>query len=159
MTCNYTLTESELINAMQLSRKGSYKARIILFIVSTVLLILISIFTKYSEIGIYAFVGGLIGYFISIFLIIPYSAKKQYRQRRGLRNNINMNFSEQGINFKSEHGESIWQWRDIHKWKYSKSIFLLYISSNMFHIVPSRVLHDETEFKKLLNKHIGSREK
>jgi hypothetical protein len=70
-----------------------------------------------------------------------------------------MLLSEQGINFKSESGESKLQWSDIHKWKYGKGIYLLYITSNMFHMIPSRILSNESEFSKLLGEQIGPNKK
>jgi len=66
-------------------------------------------------------VGGLIGYFAVLFLLIPFNAKKQYRQHRALRNEITMLLVEQGIHFKSESGESKLQWPDIHKWKFREA--------------------------------------
>ena len=156
MSCSYKLTEPEVVNAMQLNGRGSNKTLVALVIVG-VALVLVGIFSEFKAVGFGGAVGGLIGYFAVLFLLIPFNAKKQYRQHRALRNEITMLLLEQGISFKSESGESKLQWSDIHKWRYGKGIYLLYITSNMFHMVPSRVLSNESEFSKLLGEHIGPR--
>jgi hypothetical protein len=156
MSCSYKLTEPEVVNAMQLNGRGSNKTLVALVIVG-VALVLVGIFSEFKALGFGGAVGGLIGYFAVLFLLIPFNAKKQYRQHRALRNEITMLLLEQGISFKSESGESKLQWSDIHKWRYGKGIYLLYITSNMFHMVPSRVLSNESEFSKLLGEHIGPR--
>jgi len=155
MTCSYKLTEAEVISAMQLNGRGSNKTLVVLVIIGVVL-IFVGVYTEQKSI-LFASVGGLVGYFLVLFLLIPFNAKRQYRQHRALKNEIFMLLSEQGINFKSESGESKLQWSDIHKWKYGKGIYLLYVTSNMFHIIPSRSLSNEIELKKLLSEHVGSK--
>ncbi|QSX32473.1 YcxB family protein [Shewanella avicenniae] len=150
------MTESEVVNAMKLNGRGSNKTLVALVIVGLVLA-LVGTFTEHKALGFGGAVGGLIGYFSVLFLLIPFNAKKQFRQNRALRAEITMLLLEQGINFKSESGESNLQWSDIHKWKYGKGIYLLYITSNMFHMVPSRALSNEAEFSKLLGEYIGPR--
>ncbi len=154
MTTSYKLTESDVVNAMQLHGKGSNNTLFILIIIGIVL-VLTGIFTEYRGLGFGGAIGGIIGYFSVLFLLIPFKAKKHYRQHKALRNEITMLLSEQGINFKSESGESKLQWSDVHKWKHGKGVYLLYITSNMFHMVPSRALSNEKDFSKLLSKHIG----
>ena len=150
MSCSYKLTESEVVKAMQLHGRGTNKTLVVLSIVGFAL-ILLGAFTDYKAIGFGGAVGGFIGYFAVLYLLIPFNAKRQYKQHRALKNEIHMALSEQGINFKSESGESKLQWSDIHKWKNGKGIYLLYITSNMFHMVPSRALSSENELIKLLS--------
>lgn len=154
MICSYKLTEAEAVSAMQLNGRGSNKTLLVLALVCIVL-VLVGFFTEHKAISFGGAVGGLIGYFTALHILIPLNAKRQYRQQRGLRNEITMLLSEQGINFKSESEESKLQWCDILKWKFSKDIYLLYITSNIFHVVPSRALSNESELRKLLGEHIG----
>lgn len=154
MNCSYKLTEAEVVSAMQLNGRGSNKILTALVTVGTALLF-VGIFTEYKALGFGGGVGGIIGYFAVLLLLIPFNAKRQYRQHRALRNEITMLLSEQGINFKSESGESKLKWSDIHKWKCGKGIYLLYITSNMFHMVPLRALSNESELSKLLGEHVG----
>lgn len=154
MNCSYKLTEPEVVRAMQLHGRGANKTLIVLFVVG-VTLVLLGAFTDYKAIGFGGAIGGLIGYIAVLNLLIPFNAKRQYKQHRALRNEISMTLSEQGINFKSESGESKLQWNDIYKRKNGKGIYLLYITSNMFHMVPSRALTNENVLSKILSENIG----
>jgi hypothetical protein len=143
-----------MIKAMRLHGRGSNAALAVLAVVGFSL-ILVGLFTDYKAIGFGGSIGGLVGYIVVLYLLIPFNAKRQYRQNRSLRHEISMSLSDQGIEFKSESGTSKLQWTDIHKWKYANGVFLLYITSNMFHVVPLTALPNETELLKLLNENIG----
>ena len=154
VNCSYRVSESETVKAMQLHGRGSKTTLIILCVIGA-LLALVAVFTEYKPIAIAAVVGGVSGYFINIFGLIPFKAKRHYKQLRALRNEIIMELTDQGINFKSESGESRLKWSDIHKWKSSSEIYLLYITSNMFYMIPSRVFPNEESFVEILNKNVG----
>ncbi|MCF6262717.1 MAG: YcxB family protein [Xanthomonadales bacterium] len=156
MDCSYKLSELENVQAMQLHGRGARNTLIILIFIG-IILILAAIFTEYKIIATGSVVGGVSGYFLVLFCLIPFNAKKQYKQNRALRNEITMEITEQGVNFKSESGESKLKWSDIHKWKSSGEIYLLYITSNMFHMVPSRALPNEEMLEMLLNNNIGGK--
>lgn len=155
MNCSYTLTESDVVKAMQLHCRGARSTLIVLVLVASVVLLL-GILSGYKAVGIGAAVGGLIGYFCVLYLVTPFNAKRQYKQNRALRAEIYMHLSSQELGFKAETGESKLLWSDIHKWKYAKGVYLLYVTSNMFHMVPSRALANENELTHLLSQHVGS---
>ena len=154
MNCSYSLSEREVIKAMQLHGKGSRKNLVILALTGT-LLFAIGFSTGHRVLSIGGLIGGISGYYCVLFLLIPFNAKKQYRQNRAVRNEISMQMEEQGITFKSESGESRLQWRDIHKWKFTPGVYILYITNNMFHIVPAKALPNEQLFSGSLTEHIG----
>lgn len=154
MECSYTLTESEVVKSLQLHGRGENRTLIVLAIVG-VALVLLGILTDLKAIGFGGAMGGLIGYFATVFLIIPFNAKRQYKQNRSLRGEMHLSLSEQSVSFKAETGESKLQWSDIDKWKHRGGIYLLYITSNMFHMVPSRALENENGLSNLLLKHVG----
>jgi len=154
MDCSYTLTKSEVVQAMQLHGRGANSTLLVLAFVG-IGLVLLGIFTEYKAIGFGGAAGGFLGYSAVLFLIIPFNAKRQYKQNRALRSEMSMHLSEQGVGFKAETGESKLQWSDIHKWKYAKDMYLLYITSNMFYMVPSRALTNQTALANLLVEQIG----
>lgn len=156
MNCSYTLTESEVVKAMQLHCRGERSTLVVLVLVGTAF-VLLGIFSEYKSVGFGVAVGGLIGYFSVLYLATPFNAKRQYKQNRALRAEMSMHLLSQGLGFKAETGESKLQWSDVLKWKYAKGIYLLYITSNMFHIVPSRALTNENELTHLLDEHIGAK--
>lgn len=154
MNCSYILSESETVKAMQLHGRGSKSTLIILCVIG-IILVLTAVFTDHKVIAVSTLVGGVLGYSFVLFGLIPFKAKKQYKQNRALRNEITMEMTDKGVNFKSESGESKLKWIDIHKWKSSGGIYLLYITSNMFHMVPSRVLQNEEILKMFLKNNVG----
>ncbi len=156
MNCNYKLSEAETVKAMQLHGRGA-KSTLIILCVMGIILVLTAVFTEYKVIAISSLVGGVLGYFLVLFGLIPFNAKKQYKQNRALRNKITMEMTDQGVNFKSESGESKLKWNDIHKWKFSSGVYLLYITSNMFHMIPSRVLQNKETFEAFLNNNVGEK--
>ena len=156
MECSYTLTESEVVKSLQLHGRGTNATLMVLSIIG-IALILLGIFTEWKTIGFGGALGGIIGYFATVYLIIPFNAKRQFKQNRALRGEMVLSLSEQEVGLKAETGESKLQWGDVHKWKHSGGIYLLYITSNMFHMIPSRALDDENELSNLLLKHVGLR--
>lgn len=107
MHCSYTLTRNEVVSAMQQHSRGS-DLTIIIMVTIAVSLLLVGIFTEYNVMA-FAAIGGVIGYFLVLLLVIPFNAKKQYKQHRALRNEITMLLSEQGINCKSDYGEEFFE--------------------------------------------------
>jgi hypothetical protein len=156
MDCSYKLTQEEMVKAMQLHGRGTKKTLAFLCIAGVVL-VLLGAFSDYKAIGFIGAAVGVLGYFIIQYLSIPLNAKRQYKQNHAFKNEIHMTIFEQGINFKSESGESKLLWSDIHKWKNGNGVYLLYITSNMFHMVPSRELSNEKKFSMLLSEKIGAR--
>ena len=156
MDFSYTLTKPEVVKAMQLHGRGANSTLAMLSIVGIVF-VLLGIFTDYKTISFGGAAGGFISYFTVLLLIIPFNAKRQYKQNRALSSEMFMHLSEQGVNLKAETGESNLQWNDIHKWKYGKGIYLLYITNDMFHVIPSRALTNENELVNLLGECIGPR--
>lgn len=156
MGYSYKLTQAEVVRAMQLHGRGTNKSLAVLSIVG-IALVLVGIITDYKAIGFGGSIGGIIGYFSVLYLLIPFNAKKQYKQLRSLKNETQVTLSQQGIDFKSASGECKLQWCDIHKWKSANGIYLLYLTRNMFYMVPSRALPSDNELSKLLNEYVGAR--
>lgn len=154
MNCSYNLTESEVVKAMQLHGEGS---RIILWIlgITGVALAVAGTVSEYRIVLWGALICGIIGYFSTLFISIPRNAKNQFKQNRALRNEISMEVSAQGINFKSASGESKLIWSDIHKWKQGNGLYLLYITNTMFHMVPARALENHELLLRTLVEKIG----
>jgi hypothetical protein len=154
MQIKYKLTEQEVIKAMQFHGRGSNKMLIFLTI-AALFLLFTGLFTEHKVAGFLGFIGEVVGYFSVLFFLIPAKAKKQYKLNRVLRNNIKLSILDDGFKFKNEIGESKLHWADIQKWKYSGEIYLLYISSNMFHIVPSKAFPSDCDLSKILSEHVG----
>lgn len=155
MNNSFTLSEAEVVESMKMHARGSNRALAVLCLVGVALL-LIGFFTPYKGMGFGLALGGVIGYFLILFILVPFNAKKQYKQHRALKAEMTVTFSDAGIHINSAPGESRLEWLDIHRWKYDKGIYLLYITSRMFHMIPSRALTNEAELRDLLVAHVGA---
>lgn len=94
-----------------------------------------------------------------LFVFIPWRAKKNYRQYKALSEPVSIEVRDDGLFFKRENGEGLVPWSHIIKWRQSKTLLLLYPTSNVFHLVPSHFfLTPEafSAFKEVLRGHVGN---
>jgi len=73
-----------------------------------------------------------------------YRSRKTYSQRKDLHREISFSVNENGLEVRSENAHAIKAWSDFHKWKEGKTMFLLYLSDNMFQLVPKHFFENET---------------
>lgn len=157
MEFNYTLTEAEMITAMKLHGKGSKKIRLLIGYIGVVLAIT-AIFTSYRLYPIMMITGGLIGFTVAYFVIIPYQAKKQYKELKSIQSELRISINTEGIQIDSVTGNSKLDWSHFRKWAYNDDMILFYITSRMFYMLPRRVIQDQQQFAsllKLLHEHLG----
>ena len=154
MKCSYTLTEAEFISAMTIHNRGSNLTQLWL-VIAGIILLLISTFTNYVFIPLGIALVGCLAYFAYINLVIPYIAKKRFKQNKALREKTLLVLTEQGITLKNQSVENKLQWQDIQNWKCDKGVYLLYITNHFFHTIPVKALPDQVLFDKLLLQHVG----
>ena len=154
MKCSYTLTEAEFIRAMSIHGRGSNLTQLWL-VIAGIILLLISTFTDFIFIPLGIAIIGCLAYFALINLVIPYKAKKHFKQNKALKEKTSLLLTEQGINLKNQSGEKKLQWQDIQKWKCDEGVYLLYVNNNFFHTVPVKALPDQVLFDKLMLQHVG----
>lgn len=98
------------------------------------------------------YIGGI------FFLYMPFKAKQNFRQNKALNESITMEVGDKGLFFKRVNAEGLVPWSHIMKWKSNKKLCLLYITKNMFHVVPSHLFASQDEFQmflKMLESHLG----
>ncbi|MFV0275737.1 MAG: YcxB family protein, partial [Parahaliea sp.] len=139
MLSTYTLSEAEVVGAMQVHGGWRNRFWLALGLVLLALAVLGFSFLR-PEVVIGAIAGGAIGYLLVRQVCIPWHARRQFRQNRALRSESSALFSKEGAVFTSVTGEGRLPWADIHQWRYGRGIYLLYITSHMFYIVPGRTL-------------------
>jgi hypothetical protein len=91
-------------------------------------------------------------------VVIPWRAKRSFRQYKALSEPVSMEVREDGLFFKRQHGEGVVPWDHIVKWRRNKALVLLYPTSNVFYIVPGHFFPSEGDFeafKKLIQERIG----
>jgi hypothetical protein len=99
---------------------------------------------------------AMLAYFpIVLGVMIPYRTRRSFRQRKDFQRETSYRASESGVSIENENLKGIKPWSDYLKWKEGRKVFLLYLSDNMFQIVPKRFFGTESElagFRALLEK-------
>ncbi len=75
---------------------------------------------------------------ITVLFWVPYKCRRAYEQRKDLHRECTFTPSDEGLSFKSVDVEGKKAWSDYLKWKEGKSVFLLYMSDNLYQLVPKR---------------------
>ena len=83
-----------------------------------------------------------------IWFIVPYKCRRAYAQRKDLQRECTFLPSEEGLAFKSADTEGEKRWSDYLKWKEGKSVFLLYMSDNLYQLVPKRFFASEADIER-----------
>lgn len=80
-------------------------------------------------------------------IIIPWRAKRNFRQHKALSEPISIEIRENGLHRKSQYGESLTPWPHIHHWRQGRRLLLLYPASNMFYIIPGHFFPSPDEYE------------
>lgn len=91
---------------------------------------------------------------------IPYISRRTYRQRKDLQRPCSFSPSDSGLCFSTEGASGIKPWTDYLKWKEGRDIFLLYLSDNLYQMIPKRFFESEDDlkaFREVIGKNIPRR--
>jgi hypothetical protein len=103
---------------------------------------------------------GSVGLIAVLAVWTRYKAIRTYGQIRALQRAIRLEPTEAGLLSESETGRGTTPWSDFLKWTEGNGLFLLYISDDMFHIVPKRFFsskEDIAEFRNMLATRVSPR--
>ena len=103
---------------------------------------------------------GSLGLIVASGGWIRYKAIRVYRQHKALQRPIHLESTAVGLYGENETGHSTTPWTDYLRWKEGKTLFLLYVSDQMFHIIPKRFFNSEsdiTEFRNVLAANVRRR--
>ncbi|PVZ78651.1 hypothetical protein C9426_34205 [Serratia sp. S1B] len=137
---------------------------ILLVIMLAVAFGLLLITIGHAQVGIYfvvAPIGGLIGGLAVSLLLLPYKARRIYRQYSALQSSFTYTWDTELLHCMAEHGTSQQPWSAYIKLLENKSLFLLYPCDNMFLMFPKKWFNTPeqiAEFRQLalqgINKHL-----
>jgi hypothetical protein len=86
---------------------------------------------------------------MTIFLIIwvPHNCRRMYKQRKDLQRECVFTVSDNGLSFKSVDFEGKKPWSDYLKWKEGKLVFLIYMSDEVYQLVPKHFFATQADVK------------
>jgi hypothetical protein len=101
-------------------------------------------------------IPAVIAYFALIFGVwSPYQITRNFKQRKDLQREVSFGLSDSGIEMATTDFHGVKSWGDYLRWKEGKKVFLLYLSDNMYQVVPKRFFPSEAEisdFRALLKR-------
>lgn len=72
------------------------------------------------------------------WLYLPWWVNRMYLQHRSLHEPYSVALEDQGLRFQTPNAEALLPWQHLHRWRESRSVFALYQSDALFHIIPKR---------------------
>ena len=97
-----------------------------------------------TSVGLYVSAIFLIALFT---LFLPWRHRRIFREYKALSEPFTMVVSEDGLNFESEQGSGLVPWSHIVKWRFNKSLVLLYPARNVYYLVPRHCFAAQSEFE------------
>jgi YcxB-like protein len=105
------------------------------------------------------FLVGCVVFLILLFALwLPYKSIRSYRQRKNLQRETYFVASDNGLMGQNENGYMTTPWGDYLKWKEGRGGFLLYVSDELFQVIPKRFFQSESEtaaFREMLRAKVG----
>ena len=156
----YTITEHDYVRAVRLAGVATKKQLIWLSLLG-LLLLLFALFGKNSLrfIGIFGVSFGIIGYFLTLYVISPLMAKRHYRRYKLLHQPLSFKLIDSGYIVKNDSGEITVKWSDLLRWKENNEFILLYFAPKLFHMVPKKLSEKDlkiSEIERKLTEQLGS---
>jgi hypothetical protein len=91
---------------------------------------------------------------------IPYKCRRSYAQRKDLQRPCTFAAGEGGFEFSTEGITGTKKWSDYLKWKEGEKCFMLYMSDNVYQVIPKRFLQSEDDaraFREIFERKIARR--
>jgi len=141
----FSITEDEAAAAARLVAHKQIWSRPIFTILIGLILALVAILALIEPQALdnpmlFALGGVAVVLMLMIRLVVPFHARRHYRQSAALRDEIEAEWNEKGIRFSSAHGNSNFAWNEFYRWAENESLILLYQSQMLYNIIPKRVL-------------------
>ncbi len=136
----YSVTEEDYVRAACLGAKAT-KKQLINFGGIALMLVLLVLFgpDKWKIFGLFSLIGGAVGYCAALFLVTPWTARKNYRKLNFGERPLKLRFTGEGFSVESAGKRAQTKWRDLPRWRENKDIILLYLAPRMYYLIPKRV--------------------
>jgi hypothetical protein len=73
---------------------------------------------------------------LQMYILVPYSARRMYRQYKAIQEPLTYELSEDGLLISSVEGEMTLLWRMILRWRQNDQFVLIYKMPVLFYVVP-----------------------
>jgi hypothetical protein len=90
-------------------------------------------------------VGIAFGMFAVDRSLIPWRARRLYRQHKGLHETIEFSWNPEAVSLRAASGASSTPWSHYRRCREGNSVFLLYLTDSMYHVIPKAAFQSEAE--------------
>lgn len=160
-----TYTASDILSATWLSLRPRRSWR-----VAGVVLVLILLWAAWAEFygpraqpdGWMRWIipGGALYFAFALGVLLPIKSRRTYEQRKDLQRPCSFTASDAGLLFSAEGVAGLKPWSDYLKWKEGDATLLLYMSDNMYQIIPKRFFTSTADldaFRAMVSQKIANR--
>jgi hypothetical protein len=148
-TLHVQLDERDYVSATQAAARPSTRTVTLLAVASALVIVGAVVgwragYEREAFIGGFVWCGALIGAWIGQIVSVTLTAKRVFRQQKGLRRAYEVSWNDVGLTVSSEDGQSTTRWADFHRDREFDDQFLLFLSDAMFLMIPKRAFPDSS---------------
>jgi len=144
MHINYTLTQNEYQEAVYYHYKSGKRPLIIsVFLgLATFMMLVGTDFSNTREVitNILTVFFAISFYLLFVRMLTAYQAKKVYQKSPILSNEISLDISKKGIQYKQNKNKELLPWESFTKWKQNDKYYLLYTNTYQFNVIPKHIM-------------------
>lgn len=143
------ITEDDCLDALRLNLKPRPWVAVLGWLIAALVLLVLGLSTRAALQGRAQWDNLLSALAIAFlltwyWLYLPWRVRRLYRQQRSLHEAFTVVLdADAGLRFESARGQGLLPWSHIGRWRESRSLFVLYESDALVHILPKRFF-DET---------------
>ena len=143
MNISYKLTKDDLVDGFKLNKKKPLWLQLPITLCLLLMLILMVVFGYYLFLGyrviilpLLIIVFSLSFFIINRFVLFPRTVHKYYESSNGLKDTIDIAFSDESIDFSSNYDKQIRKWDNLYGWKEDEKYLILYTSNMTWQGIP-----------------------
>ena len=93
--------------------------------------------------------GFLVILAVYVLIVIPWHAKKTYRNYKALSLPVTVEVLDEGLRFESPTGNNLAPWDHFVKWRKNKNLILVYPTKRLFHLLPRHFFETSADFDRI----------
>ena len=163
MSIKFHITPEDYVAAGLLNVQITQRSKIIHYIIDPTFVILGLIAWYFERHIITAWLIGavIISNLLPLLfrnLLLPWLLKRDYKKYNKIKKPTSIILNNGGIKFESEDEFGTLEWNDIYKWRKNSKYILIYLSPQLYHLVPKRIIEDGfplNELEEALTKNVG----